>query len=317
MIKLFRSQKEYTDSGFGTNTENQPERLVNKDGTLNVHRRGLGFFEHLSFFHELIRMRWWKFNLLVIVSYLVINLFFGSVFWLIGMDGIGLNPGQDGMDDFLNAFYFSAQTFSTVGFGRINPVNHAANLVAVIEMLIGMMYLALAAGLLYGRFSRPVSRIIFSKNALVSPYRGGKGLMVRISNAKNNLLIDVEVQWLLSMMMEENGKRVRRFYQLNLERNQINMLALTWTIVHPIDESSPIYEFSPDDLEAVGAELLMIVKGMNDTFSQIIHARTSHKAGEVIWDAKFTPIYRGRNGKTIVDIDRIGQYSRVTAGLNP
>lgn len=312
MIKFFRSFKEYTDSGFGTNPEDQPERLVNKDGSLNVIRTGMGLFEHLSIFHELIRMRWWKFNVLVILSYVAINLLFATIYWLLGLKGLGLMETGDFTDDFLHAFYFSAQTFSTVGYGRINPVDHAPSIVAVIEMLIGMMYLALAAGLLYGRFSRPVFRIIFSRNTLVAPYRGGKGLMFRMSNAKNNLIIDVEVQWLLTMKIEENGKKVRKFYQLELERTRINMLALTWTVVHPIDENSPINGFSQQDLMDGDAEFLVIVKGMNDTVSQTIHARTSYKAEDIIWNAKFSNIYHGVNKKTIVRIDQIGKYDKVS-----
>ena len=311
MIKFFKSYKEYTDSGFGTNPENEPKRLLNKDGSVNVVRTGLGFFEHLSFFHELIKMNWLTFNMLVILSYVLINLFFGSLYWIIGVDGLGLVEKGVFREDFLQAFYFSAQTFSTVGYGRINPVDHTSSLIAVIEMLIGMMYLALAAGLLYGRFSRPVSRIIFSKNTLVAPYRGGKGLMLRLSNAKNNLILDVEVQWLLTMLVEEDGKRVRKFYQLNLERTKINMLALTWTVVHPMDENSPIHGFDKKDLEDADAEFLVIVKGMNDTFSQTIHARTSYKAEELIWEAKFKPIFKPANKKTIVRMDQIGEYTKV------
>ncbi len=189
MMKFFKSYKEYTDSGFGTNPEDQPERPVNKDGSLNVVRTGLGVFEHLSFFHELIQMRWWKFNVLVITSYLLINLFFGFIYWFIGIEGLGLVGKGEFTRDYLQAFYFSAQTFSTVGYGRINPVEHLPSIVAVIEMLIGIMYLALAAGLLYGRFSRPVSNIIFSENALTTPFREGAGLMFRISNAKNNVIL--------------------------------------------------------------------------------------------------------------------------------
>lgn len=308
MIKFFRSFKEYTDSGFGTNPEDQPDRLVNKDGSLNVIRTGLGFFEHLSVFHELIRMNWWKFNILVILSYVIINLFFGTIYYVLGLEGLGLTETGNFTDDFLHTFYFSAQTFSTVGYGRINPVDHSSSIVAVIEMLVGMMYLALAAGLLYGRFSRPVSRIVFSNNALMAPYRGGKGLMFRMSNAKNNLIIEVEVQWLLTMKIEENGKKVRKFYQLELERTRINMLALTWTVVHPVDENSPINGFDLKDLVEADAEFLVLVRGMNDTFSQTIHARTSYKAKDIIWNAKFSNIYHGVNKKTIVRIDKIGQY---------
>jgi len=308
MIKFFKSFKEYTDSGFGVNPEDQPERLVNKDGSLNVVRTGLGFFKHLSFFHELIKMSWWKFNVLVILSYVIINLFFGFIYWVIGIDGLGVVDKGDFTEDFLQAFYFSAQTFSTVGYGRINPIDHISSIVAVVEMLIGMMYLALAAGLLYGRFSRPVSKIIFSKNALMAPYREGTGLMFRISNAKNNLILEVEVKVLLTMKLEEDGKEVRKFYQLELERTKINMLALTWTVVHPIDDNSPIKDFSKRDLDDADAEFLVMVSGMNDTFSQVIHARTSYKYEDVVWDAKFRPIYQTKNKKTFVRIDQIGEY---------
>jgi inward rectifier potassium channel len=256
-------------------------------------------------------MKWWKFNMLVIISYLAINLFFGGCYWIMGIDGLGLVEKGVFVEDFLQAFYFSAQTFSTVGYGRINPVDHSSSLIAVVEMLIGMMYLALAAGLLYGRFSRPVSRIIFSKNALVAPYRDGWGLMFRLSNAKNNLILDVEVQWLLTMKIEEDGKKIRKFYQLNLERTRINMLALTWTVVHPIDDNSPVNGFSQEDLLEADAEFLVIVKGMNDTFSQTIHARTSFKAEDIIWNAKFSNIYHGINKKTIVRVDQIGKYHGV------
>lgn len=311
MIKIFKSYREYTDSGFGTIVENQPDRLVNHDGSLNVVKTGLGFFEHLSFFHELIRMSWWKFNLIVIFSYVTINIFFGLIFWWIGMDGIDIPHTGKFIEDFMHAFYFSAQTFSTVGYGRINPLNHFANMVAVVEMLVGMMYLALAAGLLYGRFSRPVSKIIFSENAIIAPYKGGKGLMFRMANAKNNLIVDVGVQVLLTMIVDDKGKRSRKFFQLDLERTKINMLALTWTVVHPVDENSPLRNFTEKDLLQADAEILILVNGMNDTFSQVIHARTSYKSEDIVWGVKFASAYQGRKKKTVVNMNLISSFVKM------
>jgi inward rectifier potassium channel len=308
VIRLFKSFKEYKDTGFSTVPEGQPERLINQDGTINVKRTGLGFFAHFSVFRELIEMGWWKFNLIVIASYLFINVFFALIYLWIGVEGLNVKNTDNETNDFLNAFYFSAQTFSTVGYGRENPLNHPANLVAVFEMLVGMMYLALAAGLLYGRFSRPVSKIIFSENMLVSPYREGKGLMFRFSNAKSNLLIEVEVQVLMSMNMVDNGNHIRKFYQLDLERKKINMLAMTWTVVHPIDGNSPLQNLSEADLLESDPEFLVFVNAINDTNSQLIHARTSYKNSEIIWGAKFSSIYETRRKRTEVSIDKISSY---------
>jgi inward rectifier potassium channel len=305
---IFKSFKEYTDSGFSSTTAEQPERLINQDGSLNVKRTGLGFFTHLSVFHELIRMKWWKFNFIVLISYISINIFFALIYLWVGVEGLNVKNTDNEANNFLNAFYFSAQTFSTVGYGRENPVNLSANLIAVAEMLAGMMYLALAAGLLYGRFSRPVSKIVFSENALISPYREGEGLMFRMSNAKNNLLIEVEVKVLLTMKVKDKDREIRKFYQLDLERTKINMMALTWTVVHPIDSKSPLQNLSEKDLFESDPEFLVIVNAINDTNSQHIHARTSYKSKDIIRGVKFSQIFEGRDKMTIVNIDRINEF---------
>ena len=160
---MIRNQKttarEYNNSGFGNKPDHQPERLINQDGTLNVRKKGLRFFDHFSVFHFLVTANWVTFNLLVMATYLLINLLFGSIYWTIGIENIGVSHYTE-MEDFLECIYFSAQTFSTVGYGRANPNSHLANFVAFSEMLVGMMYLALAAGLLFARFSRPVAKIV-------------------------------------------------------------------------------------------------------------------------------------------------------------
>jgi len=301
---------EYKNSGFGAKTDHQPERLINKDGSVNVKKTGLRFFDHFSVFHFLVTTNWFTFNILVIVSYLFINILFGVFYWKIGINEIGIKHESE-LEDLFESIYFSAQTFSTVGYGRANPGSHLTNFVAFSEMLVGMMYLALAAGLLFARFSRPVAKIVFSKKALIAPYRHGKGFMFRLSNAKTNLLLEVEVKVLLVMNKVEDGKEVRKFYDLPLEMSKINMLALSWTVVHPLDEESPLLNFDKDSLANSKAEFMVLINGFNNTLSQIVHARTSYKYYDIEWDARFSPIFNNDNGKAVVAINKISNYEKV------
>ena len=310
-IKIFKNTNEYKTSGFGSRLEDQPDRLVNHNGTVNVRKSGMGFLAHFSIFHYLVTVSWWRFNMLVILSYLLINLFFGTLYTLIGIEGLGLQS-RGWASDLFQGIYFSAQTFSTVGFGRLNPQNHWINVLSLAEMLVGMMYLALAAGLLFARFSRPVSKIVFSENAVIAPYRKGTGLMIRLANAKENLLFDVSARILLTLKTTEKGKMQRKFYQLPLEMDMINMLALSWTIVHPIDDNSPMHGMTKEEFENKDPEILVLIRGYNSTFSQNIHSQTSFKFSDIVWNAKFKSIFRNQKGKTIVDIDRINAIDKVT-----
>ena len=306
-IKLFKVLEEYRTSGFGSRVEDQPERLLNQNGSVNVRKTGMGFFDHFSIFHYLVTIKWWVFNSLVVASFLMINVAFGLIYYFLGVENIHVQSHTFGQD-LMEAIYFSAQTFSTVGYGRENPISHGTNLVALLEMLVGMMYLALATGLLFARFSRPVSKIVFSKNALIAPYKDGKGLMFRFANAKSNLLLEVGVQFLLNLEVETDGKRESKFFRLPLEFEKINMLALAWTVVHPIDKNSPLFQMSKQEFDRSNAELVVLINGLNDTFSQTIHARTSYKYHEVVWEAKFNRIFKNIRGKTVLEVDKIGDF---------
>ncbi len=309
-IRLLKKWVEYNDSGFGSKPENEPLRLINQDGSVNVRKTGIGILQQFSIFHFLVTIKWIWFNLCVILSFLIINIFFASIYYLTAPASIN-SINSNRFDIFMDAFYFSAQTFSTVGYGRLNPISNAENIVSVLEMLIGMMYLALATGLLYARFSRPVSKVLFSDKALIAPYLDKIGLMFRISNAKNNLLINVEVRVLLTMKIEINGKKERKFFILPLERNRIDLLSLSWTVVHPIDEDSPLYGMTENLFNESDPEIVVLVNGFNDTLSQSIHHRTSYKYNEVEWNAKFDYIFSTKKGKTIIDLSRLSSFSKI------
>lgn len=305
--------KDYKDSGFGTGTGTQGGRFINKDGSFNVHKRGGNPLQRLSTYRALIRMSWWKFMGNVLIFYILVNFFFAFIYIIIGTDHLGGASGTTPTEKFLDAFFFSTQTLATVGYGRINPIGIAVNFVAAVESLVGLLSFALATSLLYARFSRPVAKIIFSDNMLVAPYQGGQGLMFRMANAKNNQLTDAEIQVLLSLTVNENDNKVRRFYQLKLERDKINFLALSWTVVHPLDEESPLFGYSETDLRESDAEFMIPVKGFDDTYEQTVHTRHSYKYYEVVWNARFMSMYRRSENSefTVLELDKIGVYEKI------
>ncbi|MGA7719623.1 MAG: ion channel [Ignavibacteriaceae bacterium] len=301
--KHFPAQNEFSDLGFGLKVSSQKRRLINKDGSFNVERRGLPFFQSLSFYHSLVEMTWLKFNCVVVLSYFVINFLFASIYTLIGINHLGGITGTTFWGQFLDAYFFSGQTITTVGYGVIHPIGFWASTVSLIESMTGLLGFALATGLLYGRFSRPNAKILYSKRAVIAPYRGITAFEFRIANARKNQLIDVDTVVILSMKVTEREQIVRRFFELPLERKVINFFPLTWTIVHPINEDSPMYRITFDELKKAGAEFLILIKAFDDTFSQSVHSRSSYTIDELVWGAKFKNIYiDSQNGITAVDM---------------
>ncbi len=204
----------------------------------------------------------------------------------------------------LQAFFFSVHTFSTIGFGNILPATAAANFVVTAESLIGLLSFALATGLIYARFSRPTAAILFSQHAVVAPYQESKrAFMFRIANSRQNQLIEVAAKVLLTRFEEnELGIRTRRYYQLQLERNSVTFFPLTWTVVHPIDENSPLNGVTPEQLAASNAEFLVLLSGTDETFSQVVHARSSYRYNELVWGAKFGNLFGRQHSELIVDM---------------
>lgn len=304
--KIDTSSDEFRDLGLGTRVSNQAQRMINRDGSFNVKRRGLPFFQSLSVYHTLIRTTWLNFNLLLVASFLMFNGCFAFLYLAIGFEHLVGAASTSFLGRLSEAFFFSTQTFTTVGYGKISPEGFFANTVATFESMAGWLYFAMAAGLFYGRFSRPHARIIFSKNAIIAPYRGGAAFEFRIANERNNQLIEVEAQVQLSRKESHNGQMKRRFYPLTLERTLVTFFPLTWTVVHPIDESSPLLGVTQESLAESDAEFLILLKAFDDTFSQTVHARSSYKHDEVVVGATFRTIYgTDASGKTIVELHKI------------
>jgi len=310
MKRKLRTFTDYKDLGFSDKSSNQAGRAINKDGSFNIRKRGLRFLEHYSFFHALITARWWKFHGIVVLTYFILNILFAFLYMLAGYHTLNGLIAESFWEQFAESFFFSTQTFTTVGYGRINPVGFASNMIAAVESLVGLMSFALATGILYGRFSRPVEKFIYSENLLVAPFKGGSALMFRIANAKNNVLSNVNIEIMLSMTVNENGTLVRKFYELTLERKYVNFLTLSWTVVHPLDEQSPLSGFTEQDFTDCDVELLILINGYDDTYGQNVHARHSYKYHEFIWNARFTPMFKRSDDDhyTILELDKINNF---------
>jgi inward rectifier potassium channel len=284
--------KEFDNSGFSNQVNTQGGRLVNPDGSFNVRRQGMKLSDRFSFYHSLIMMPWWKFALVVLLGFLVSNFIFAQIYIWIGVEGLTGMRGTTPWAIFAEAFFFSTQTLTTVGYGHVSPTSVPIGIVASLESMIGLMGFALATGIMYGRFSGPVARIIFSQGMVVGPYQGITGLMFRLSNVKSNTLSDVTCQLMLSwIQVEDGGNETRRYFNLPMERDTVNSLPLSWTVVHPINEESPIFGLSKEQLMERQAEIMTVIKGYDETSRQVYTARTSYLAHDIEWGAKFPPMF--------------------------
>ena len=299
------SEDEIRDLGFGAVVARESrQRLLNRDGSFNVARRGLGPGTSLSLYHALLTTTWTRFMALVAVSYVLINGGFAVAYLLCGPGALqpSLAAGTGG-GDFGRAFFFSVETFSTIGYGNVAPVGLAANMVVTVEALVGLLWLALATGLLFARFSRPTAKIMFSRTAVIAPYRGIRAFEFRIANLRRSELIEVRATVMFTRFEEQDGRPVRRFYLLPLERTSVTFFPLSWTIVHPIDEASPLSGLTRDDMRRSNAEFLVLLSGLEETFAQRVHARSSYRWDEVVWGARFSDILHHPEGDEAVTLD--------------
>jgi len=294
------------DLGFGTVVSgNRARRLLNRDGSFNVVREGLGWIATLAPYQLLLTISWPGFIAVVILLYVVLNLVFALLFFASGPDALA-GPAAHMLGGRLSqAFFFSVQTFATIGYGQIGPNGLAANLLVTVEALVGLMFQALATGLLFARFARPTAAIVFSRQAIIAPYAGMQSLQFRIANRRRrNEIIELEAQ-VLYTSFETNDRRqlVRRYRLLPLERNKVTFFPLAWTIVHPIDDSSPLKGKSREELEREEAEILVLLTGVDETYEQTVHVRTSYRADEIVWNARFRSVFRGTSPSHLLSID--------------
>jgi inward rectifier potassium channel len=308
------AQDDFRDLGFGTEVaRGTRRRLLNRDGSFNVTLEGLDPFASMSLYHWLLTISWPKFLAFVSATYLVLNAMFALAFLACGRDALQSTTGSFANEPFYRAFFFSVDTFVTIGYGNIIPVGAIPNTLVTVEALLNIMLVALATGVIFARFSRPSARIIYSRNAIVAPYHGINALEFRIANARRSQLIEVQVQAILTKVERVAGSTIRKFYDLPLERNRVVFFPLSWTVVHPIDAASPMSGLSHADLIAANAELLVLLTGTDETVSQTVHSRSSYQAEEIVWGAKFANMFMRSEAEGIMgmDLNRIHDVERV------
>ena len=307
------------DLGFGTVVARESRRrLLNRDGSFNVRRSGLGLLS-VSPYQTLLTTTWTRFLSVTTLFYLAVNTVFALLYKACGPGALrGVTIGApDG--SFFQAFNFSVETFATIGYGHIAPIGVGANALVTTESLVSMLSVALLTGLIFARFSRPTAHIVFSEKALIAPYQAITAFEFRIANARNNQLIELEAKVLYSRFPSRAPGATRAFTELTLERHGVAFFPLSWTIVHPIDEASPLYGLSDDDLRETDAEFLILLTGIDETFSQTVHARSSYKAEEVVWNARFANVFNrpGPDGTLSIDLRQLHRYDDVAPAPAP
>lgn len=308
-LEHLKRKRKIVNTGFD-NTNQNAGRILNKDGRTNVIKSGIPFFKRYSTFHALLDMSWGKFLLLVFVAFFLINALFAGIYYWLGTDYIGAGHNLTAFEKYLEAFFFSAQTISSVGYGRLNPLGIGEGLVSSIEAFIGLLLFAVLTGLVYARYSKPQAFMLFSKVALIAPFKEGKAFMFRIATYKYNSLTELEVEVVVSMQIENNGKMSTQFFPMKLEFAKVTTLALNWTIVHVIDEESPVFGFDKENFEKNKVEVIVFFKAFDEHFSNVVKEKSSYIHDEIICNARFKPMFRkSENGMhTILELDKIDDY---------
>ncbi len=306
VVERWQKYRKADDLGLSSSA-NGGSRALNKDGSFNVHKVG----GERNLYHRLIHMKWGVFIALVILVYSVINVLFAFVYLAIGVEHISGLDGNSFFKKFMHAFFFSAQTLTTVGYGAMAPKGILTSAVSSFEALMGLLLFSLATGLFYGRFVKPIRGVVFSKIGVVAPYENGRAFMVRLANKFDHNLINPEATMLAVLVVEENGIKKRKYQSMKLETAKVVMMPLNWTLVHKIDSDSPMFDMSKEDFQNAQLEVLVMAKAFDESYNQELHFRTSWLYSEIVWNAKFKIPYTLTEGNTVLDLKKLDDYEPV------
>ncbi len=259
-------------------------------------------------YHSLLSARWRMVLLFIAGVYVVINALFALLYMACG-DGIeNARAGS-----FPDAFFFSVQTLATIGYGKMVPRSPIANMLVAIEALFGIIGTAMATGLMFAKFSRPTARVLFSNVAVVAPRDGVPSLMFRMANERSNQIAEATLHVVFARNETTlEGESVRRFYDLPLVRNSTALFTLSWTGIHPIDKSSPLFMTDREQLQRTRATVIVSLMGFDETFSQTVHARHVYEMADIRWDATFEDVLRDLpDGRRALDYRRFHDVKAV------
>jgi inward rectifier potassium channel len=262
-----------------------------------IRRVGLARETWGDLYHFLIDKSWGRLLGLIAGVYIVANFAFAGLYLLGGNVISGAREGS-----FADAFFFSVQTLATIGYGTMSPATTYAHLLVTAEAFAGTLFAAVVTGLVFSKFSRPTSRVMWSDKAIITVRDGIPSLIIRVANVRANQIVEAQVRVALARNEKtKEGEPVRRFYDLSLVRDRNVMFVLSWTIIHPITETSPLYGMDSAALEAVGAQLILSLIGIDETFAQQVNARHAYDWRDIVWNHRFVDILREENGERIID----------------
>jgi inward rectifier potassium channel len=303
--------KQAIDPGIGEKFNARSGRVLNKDGTFNVEQARFDF-RRLHVFQYLIRISWFEFYLILFIAFVIANIAFACVYLALGPNGLKSADAAMDITPFWRCAFFSVHTMTTVGYGNLYPAGYTANILAGIEAMTGLLGFSIATGMVYGRFSRPTAKIIYSSQAIVTPHTNHtNALMFRIANLRSGVMMDIEASVLLTYIEKKGELFIRRYYNMELERSTVSYLPLSWTLVHPINEQSPLYGKNVEEHKHMMLEILVTIKGFDETYGDNVHSRYSYLYEDIVWGAKFLPSFHVQNdGAAVLDIDKIGSYEK-------
>ncbi len=312
MRKYFNGKLE-ENTGLGANSNQNGNRWFNQNGNPNVFYKG-NLFETFSFYNFLMKMSWINFILTIFLYFLLINLIFTFLYFYIGFHELVGLEHESGIYAFLDVYFFSTQTFTTVGYGRVNPIGIVANAIAAIEALIGLLSFALITGLSYGRFSKPKAYVKFSKNVLINTLNDPPLLTFRLVPIKQTFLSQLNIKANISLKKANKNE----FFNMHFQLDSINSLFLSWTLAHKIDESSPFYNKTKEDIINENLEIMVFLTAYDEAFSNTVVARADYHASEIVWDAKFKPMFYPSDDKTktIVNLQELDSIEYLETTLN-
>ncbi|MGG6264562.1 ion channel [Leptolyngbya sp. AN03gr2] len=249
-------------------------------------------------YHLVLTVPWMGFFAIVVGVYLGINVVFAWIYLLGGDCIANATPGS-----FVDYFFFSIQTFATIGYGAMYPKTVYAQSIMTIESLVSMVAIAILTGFTFARFSRPTARVAFSQVATIAPHEGVPTLSFRAANQRRNQILEAQMRvYLLRDEITSEGHYIRRIHDLALVRSQTPGFALTWLVMHPIDENSPLYGMSPESMSETNCLIQVMLSGIDETVAQVLHDRHVYVPQEILWNYRFVDlVYKTPEGHRFID----------------
>ncbi|MGV0023905.1 ion channel [Phormidesmis priestleyi] len=261
-------------------------KILIQNGRFQVVGMGAWYSYWRDPYHLVLTIPWMGFFCLITLTYLGINALF-AIAYLAGGDCIAnATPGS-----FLDAFFFSVQTLASIGYGAMYPKTVYANSVVTIEAMFGLVGISVLTGLAFARFSKPTARVLFSRVAIITPHEGHPTLIFRTANERRNQILEAQMRvYLMRDEVTAEGHHIRRIYDLQLLRNQTPGFNLSWSVMHTIDESSPLYGYDADALVQMNTSIVVSLSGIDETVAQVVIARHTYAAQDIFWNYRFVDI---------------------------